>query len=65
MVDQKVIRGWILQAGEIPSPDPGDEGKRLPRCILVQLDSIPDCQAATRGEPISLGWIWDRPKETV
>jgi hypothetical protein len=56
------IRAWILEAGEIPSPDPGDHGARLPLCALVQFESIEAAQAATRGEPITLGWIWDKPK---
>lgn len=56
------ITGWILQAGEIESPDPGDHGKRLPRCVLVQFDTTDDCMRVTRGAAIQLKWIWDRAK---
>jgi hypothetical protein len=64
-VETSAIRGWIHQAGEIPSPDPGDEGKRLPLAALVQFESVADAQAAIKGAPVVLGWIWDRPKETA
>jgi len=56
------IRGWIHQAGEIESPDPGDNGKRISLAALIQFESVADAQAAIKGAPITLGWIWDRPK---
>jgi len=60
------ITGWIMEAGELPAmiDEAIDTGvaKRIPRAMLIQFDTIENCQAVCRGAPVVLQWGWDHPK---